>query len=41
MLGSEPRYNDENRKIFLDYNDIISIHSQIKQLIEFFTITLQ
>ena len=41
MLGSEPRYNDENRKVFPDYNDIISIHSQIKQIIEFYTITLE
>ena len=41
MLRSEPRNNDENRKIFPDYNDIISIHLQIKQIIEFCTITLQ
>ena len=41
MLRSEPRYNDENRKTFPQYNDIISIHSQIKQIIEFCTITLQ
>ena len=44
-VGSEPRYNDlryndENREIFPDYNDIISIHSQI-EIIEFYTIILQ
>ena len=39
-VGSEPRYNDENREIFPDYNDIMSIHSQIK-IIEFYTIILQ
>ena len=34
-------YNDENSNIFPDYNDIVSIHSQIKHIIEFYTITLE
>ena len=33
MLGSEPRYNGENGKIFTDYNDIIVyIHKLSKSL---------
>ena len=50
MYGTEPRYNDlrcnganiaDRRQNLSRYNDIICTQSQIKQTIEFNTITLQ